>query len=215
MQGLLPKQWTAIYRCGIPFKGCAFQVKLDALDAQVLAAVGRTLEPLTSDPRMAARLRAAWKRLQTPERKGDGQRRVHALEQVIEKARKRLDAAMDSLLDGAIDKAAYDRAVERYTADADAATAELASLRKPDTAPVLPDLETVLRDADSWQQILTGADLAAQRNVLAMLIERVVPERIGRGRYQTTVIWTPLGSALSRLTEATGAAPEHGSIQGI
>jgi hypothetical protein len=35
---------------------------------------------------MAARLRAAWKRLQTPERKTDSQRRVHALEQTVKGA---------------------------------------------------------------------------------------------------------------------------------
>ena len=161
------------------------------------------LEPLTTDPSMLARVRAAWKRLQAPERKGDSQRRVHALEQTVEKARKRLDAAMDSLLDGTIDKAAYDRAVERYTAEAEAATAELASLKEADTAPVLPDLATVLRDASSWQEILAGSDIAAQRDVLALLIEQVVPERVGRGQYEPMITWTPLGAALRQLTEAS------------
>jgi len=194
------------YRCSIPFKGCHASVKLDAIDADVLAAVGRTLEPLTSNPSMLARVRAAWKRLQAPERRGDSQRRVHTLEQIIEKARKRLDAAMDSLLDGTIDKAAYDRAVERYTAEADAATAELAGLKEPNATPVLPALETVLRDARSWREILTGSDITAQRGVLALLTDRVVPERVGRGQYRAVITWTPLGVALRQLAEATSAA---------
>jgi hypothetical protein len=95
---------------------------------------------------------------------------------------------------------------ERDAAEADAATAELASLRKPDTAPVLPDLETVLRDASSWQEILSGSDIAAQRDVLALLIGRVVPERVGRGQYRAVITRTPLGVALGQLTEATAAA---------
>jgi hypothetical protein len=206
MQGQHKEQRRAIYRCGIPFKGCHASATVDVLDAQVLAAVSSILEPLTSNPRMAARLRAAWKRLQAPERKGDSQRRVHALEQIVEKARKRLDVAMDSLLDGAIDKAAYDRAVERYTAEAEAATAELANLNEADTAPVLPDLATILRDARSWKEILTGSDVAAQRDVLALLIERVVPERISRGQYRAVITWTPLGRALERLKEDSTAA---------
>ena len=200
------KGLSAVYRCSIPFKGCYATAKLDVIDAEVLQAVSRSLEPLTSDPAMLARVRAAWKRLQAPERKSDGQRRIHALEQAVERSRKRLDAAMDSLLDGTIDKAAYDRAVERYTTEAEAATAELAALKEPNITPVLPPLETVLRDAHSWQEILTGSERAAQREILALLIEKVVPERISGGRYQATIIWTPLGSALGKVTEATSTA---------
>ena len=119
--------------------------------------------------------------------------------------KKRLDTAMDSLLDGAIDKAAYDRAVERYSAEAEAATAELASLREADTAPILPELATVLRDAGTWQEILTGSEITKQRDVLALLIGRVVPERVGRGQYRAAITWTPFGQALRRLTEGTSA----------
>jgi site-specific DNA recombinase len=200
------KEGRHIYRCGIPFKGCYASALLEVIDAQVMAAVSSTLEPLTTDPGMASRLRVAWKRLQAPERKGDGQRSVRALEQVAEKARTRLDAAMDALLDGTIDKAAYDRAVERYTAEAAAATAELASHKESSTATVLPELGTVLAQSRSWHEILAGADIGAQRNVLALLIERVVPERVGRGRYRATISWTPLGEALRQLTDATSAA---------
>ena len=206
MQGVQKDRRRRIYRCGIPFKGCNASAKLDDLDADVLAAVNNILEPLTSDPSMLSRVRAAWKRLQAPERKGDSQRRVHMLEQVVEKARKRLDAAMDSLLDGTIDKTAYDRAVERYTAEAEAATAELASLKETDTALALPEFATLLRDAGSWREILTGSEITAQRDMLALLIERVVPKRISRGEYQAQIHWTPLGAVLGQLKEDTTAA---------
>ena len=206
MQGVQKDRRRRIYRCGIPFKGCNASAKLDDLDADVLAAVNNILEPLTSDPSMISRVRAAWKRLQAPERKGDSQRRVYTLEQVVEKARNRLDAAMDSLLDRTIDKATYDRAVERYTAEAEAATAELAGLKEADPAPVLPELATVLRDASSWQEILTGSDITAQREVLALLIERVVPLRVGRGAYEARIDLTPLGRALGQLGN-TSTAP--------
>jgi hypothetical protein len=42
--------------------------------------------------------------------------------------------------------------------------------------------------------------------VLALLIERVVPERVGRGRYRATITWTSLGDALRQLTDATATA---------
>jgi hypothetical protein len=51
-------------------------------------------------------------------------------------------------------------------------------------------------------------DVAARREVLAALIERVVPERVGRGRYRVEVRWTPLGEGL-RAAVVPGAAVAH------
>jgi hypothetical protein len=42
-------------------------------------------------------------------------------------------------------------------------------------------------------------DVPAQREILAVLIERVVPVRLGRGRYSATVTWTATGRALRQL----------------
>ena len=39
-------------------------------------------------------------------------------------------------------------------------------------------------------------DIAAQREVLAALIERVVPVRVGRGHYAVEITWSPLGDGL-------------------
>jgi hypothetical protein len=63
-----------------------------------------------------------------------------------------------------------------------------------------------MRDLVDWQTTLTGLDIAAQRDILAALIERVVPERTGRGQYAVQIEWTPLGSALGKLREALAAA---------
>jgi hypothetical protein len=44
--------------------------------------------------------------------------------------------------------------------------------------------------------VMRGGDIAAQREVLATLIEQVVPVRIGRGVYGVEIVWAPLGEAL-------------------
>jgi hypothetical protein len=43
---------------------------------------------------------------------------------------------------------------------------------------------------------MRDGEVAAQREVLAALIERVVPVRVGRGKYGAAIAWTPLGEAL-------------------
>ena len=67
--------------------------------------------------------------------------------------------------------------------------------------PSLPPLANVLRNAGGWGEILAGADIEAQRNVLADLVERVIPERVGYGKYEARIEWTPLGKALRQLRE--------------
>jgi hypothetical protein len=195
------ERWGPIYRCGMPFKGCYFYAKLDVIDAAVLGEVEDLLEPLTASPGIRTRLRAAWMRLQAPERKGDD-RRARALEQTAEKARKRRNAAMDLLVDGTIDRADYDIAVGRYTVEIEAAERELAEMHDAAKPVVLSSWDVVLRDLHDWQAALVGLDLAAQRDVLVVLVERVVPERVGRGQYAVKIEWTPLGRALRQLWEA-------------
>jgi len=47
---------------------------------------------------------------------------------------------------------------------------------------------------------------AAQREVLGVLIERVTPERIGRGRYRVEITWTARGEALRVAASQAAAA---------
>jgi hypothetical protein len=45
-------------------------------------------------------------------------------------------------------------------------------------------------------------EIAAQREVLATLIERVEPVRVGHGKYDVEIVWTPLGDGLRAATES-------------
>jgi hypothetical protein len=66
----------------------------------------------------------------------------------------------------------------------------------------LPPLNDILAAAGGWSAILAGTDIEAQRNILADLVERVVPERVGYGKYEARIEWTPLGRALRQLCDA-------------
>ena len=85
---------------------------------------------------------------------------------------------------------------DRARADLEAAEAEAERLRGAEVPPALPPLEAVLREAGEWAAALRDGDVAAQREVLAALLDRAVAERVGRGCYRVEVGWTPLGEAL-------------------
>jgi hypothetical protein len=56
---------------------------------------------------------------------------------------------------------------------------------------------------------MQGGSVAAQREVLAALIERVVPMRVGRGQYEVEVSWTPLGEGLRAVILSSADTPER------
>jgi hypothetical protein len=60
----------------------------------------------------------------------------------------------------------------------------------------------VLHEAGGWSVALRTADVPTQREVLAVLVERVVPVRVRRGRYQAVITWTHLGAALRQAAAA-------------
>ncbi|MDF3015445.1 MAG: hypothetical protein K0R44_670, partial [Thermomicrobiales bacterium] len=70
----------------------------------------------------------------------------------------------------------------------------------------LPPLEKVLAAVQGWGTAMRDGDIAAQREVLAALIERVMPRRIGRGRYEVEIVWTPLGEGLREALDPVTAA---------
>ena len=55
---------------------------------------------------------------------------------------------------------------------------------------------TVVAAAGSWLTVMQGADIAAQRDVLAVLVDRIVPVREQPGVYRIEITWTPLGEGL-------------------
>jgi hypothetical protein len=195
------------YRCSNTIlKRCRYVTPCRMVEGPVLAEVTALLETVAvNDPELRAELQRAWQALGQPAG-GDGVRsRVQALEHEVERARKRRAHATLLLLDGTLDRAAYNEAVQAVQADFDRAEAELVRLRGIKVEPELPPLVDVLRAAGGWAEALRTADNASRREVLALLIEHVIPERVGYGKYEVSITWSPLGQAIRRLSKA--AAP--------
>ena len=108
--------------------------------------------------------------------------------------------------DGEIDKDGYELLRDKARADLDAATAEMERLGQPAPALVLPSLEALLQADGGWATMLGSGEMAAQRDVLATLVDRVVPVRGKRGQYQATITWTPLGESLRTMVAAPAEA---------
>ena len=63
----------------------------------------------------------------------------------------------------------------------------------------LPALGQVTRQCRGWMCALGGADVAAQRRVLASLVEDSGVQRVGLGRRDVQISWTWLAQALRRV----------------
>jgi hypothetical protein len=88
---------------------------------------------------------------------------------------------------------------DHVQAELETAEREVSRLRVLCDESSLPDLATVIADAGGWSVVLRQGDIPMMREVLGVLIDRVVPERVRRGQYLPTITWTPLGEALGRL----------------
>ena len=117
----------------------------------------------------------------------------------------RLTKAAVLFADGDIDKPGYELLRDKARVDLDAATEALSQLQVVEPSIELPPLETVLAAAEGWGAAMREGDIAAQREVLAALIERVVPVRVGRGQYDVEIAWTPLGEALRATVVSTNS----------
>jgi hypothetical protein len=133
--------------------------------------VSRTVEALTAqDLDFQDALRRAWRQLQRPDVLGDLAQQVAQLERERDRAQERLRRAALMFVDGNL---AHDSAQK----DLEAADAELSRFRGVAPVAALPSLDEVLRELGGWASVLHGADIAAKRDVLATLIDRVVPIR--------------------------------------
>jgi hypothetical protein len=88
----------------------------------------------------------------------------------------------------------------------DEAETTLATLRAVKSAPALPPLDQVVRAAGGWGEIVSGADIQAQRLILSDLVERVYPVRVAYATYDAEITWTQLGEALQQLRQSVAAA---------
>ena len=72
----------------------------------------------------------------------------------------------------------------------------------------VPALEVVVvDDAHGWATMLRDADVPAQREVLAALMDQVVPGRVRRGQDEARITWTPLGQAFQESVELLSHDP--------
>ena len=200
------------YRCngfakgsGAPDPKCTTYVSTVQVETAVLGDVEAILGAAGS-PALEAAIRREWERVRQPSDHDDRRRRIQHLEQTAEQARRRITRGTEMYVDGNLDRAAYEALCEKARADLDSAAAELARLRGHQPAPTLPPIDDVLRDAGGWSEILRGADVPAQRAVLAELIETVAPIKVAYGRYTARITWTPLGEALRELAARLRAA---------
>jgi hypothetical protein len=175
----------------------------------VLAVVQEIVTVVTDrangDQRLRAELYRAWEQLRRPTGMNEATHRTKRLEAEVEKARARIRRATDLFVDGAIDKAEYDDKCRRERAELDVAQAELARLRAYRPPSPLPPLDEVLGEIGGWANVIAAMDVAAQRNVVAMLIERIVPVRVARGKYEPKIQWTAIGDGFDRLVTALRA----------
>jgi hypothetical protein len=102
------------------------------------------------------------------------------LEREAAKAKTRLKDAAHKLVNGDLDKDAYDLVRDAATKDLAAAQAELPRLEATPEKEV-PSLDVVLAQLPSWQEALADVSITIQRGVLRPLIARVAPVRIARG----------------------------------
>ena len=206
------------YRCAAPnlgsnasTRGCLTEVLVIPVDAAVMAEVVPLIEAATSTvPELRAALERTWDAVRRPADNGAdlAERRLKQLEREIEQARARLTRGAVLFADGDIDRVGYELLRDKAQFDLSAAAAEADRLRgdKPTTA--LPPLETVLLQAGGWTTALHEGNVAAQRDVLAALIKRVVPRRYGRAQYRVEIVWSVLGEALQATTGLATASEE-------
>jgi hypothetical protein len=178
---------------------CYAEIRGELLEAAVLDEVARVVDTaVTSLPDMQTALARAWEALRHPEndRGGFEARRQKQLQRQAEQARVRLTKAAVLFADGDIDKMGYELLREKAREDLEAAETELERHDPAEPSVALPPLDEVLRQAGGWAEALRGGEVAAQREVLAILVERVVPRRVGYGVYEADINWTPLGHGL-------------------
>jgi hypothetical protein len=180
-------------------RGCATNTLANQVDEAVRSEILPLIETAVSAlPELREALERAWAALRTPATLQDELQERHRKQLVreTEQARARLTKAAVLFADGDIDKPGYELLRDKARVDLDAATEALSKLQMVEPSVVLPPLETVLAAAEGWGAAMHDGDIAAQREVLAALVEQVVPVRVGRGKYDVNVIWTPLGEAL-------------------
>jgi site-specific DNA recombinase len=213
MAGWLVGRKYRRYRCSSFSQGaagitrdCQSTVPHGPVDGAVVERVTALLAPLAdADPRLRAALHKAWEGLRKP---GDAvaRERARAVARAardVEDAKRRIADAARLLVDGTIDRTAYSALAAEEQRRLAAAEAALSAPELETPIASLPPLDEALRLLGGWPAVLSGEPIPEQRRVLSVLIERVVPIRTGRGRYDVQITWRPLGAALASVAGRT------------
>ena len=194
------------YRCTGAVLGAGDVSHCDAafgtvgLDALVTERVMPILALAVADPEVRLAVRQAWRELVRASQPDPGHRaRIASLERTAQKARERLKQGALLLVDGSLDKDGYQAVKAQAEADLNSADAEAARLRGVKQAPTLPTADEALAMLDNLAVTWANGTTESQRAVLAVLVERIVPERISQGKYDISITWTAEGDAFRRL----------------
>ena len=201
------------YRCVSYLAGagkvrCTYAADMPQTDADVLRQVSAVVDVIArlahTDERVVAAARKTWARLQAP--KAQGGTPQAKLQRDIAQLRKRLAAVRERLYDESITREEYDADAAAYREQLQAKEAELARVApevKWADSTSLPDFDEALASAETVGTALASLDVRSQREALVALIERVEPVRVGYGKYEARIQWTPLGDALRGLADGS------------
>jgi site-specific DNA recombinase len=180
---------------------CNWGAQTRTIDAAVLNLTSRVLDRFAgSDRDFRTAIERSWRALDQPDEVGvQRDQRIARLKQQADRARERLANAATLFVDGQIDREGYELVRDRSHTEIAAADEELVRLERVVRKPSLPALAEVLSQIGEWESLLKQADIALQREVLAVLVQRVTPIRISYGHYGVQVVWTPTGAALAEL----------------
>ena len=187
---------------------CSKTVSVRVLDQAVADQIEPLLAMASGDPQLQAALRRAWKQLQAEHAPDASVRaQIGQLERVAEKARQRLRNANLLLVDGTMSREDYADTKALVEHDLNGAEREIVRLRGTTvTTQPLPDIGTVLAELGGWSAAWRSGTVAARRDVLAALVERITPVRVGHGKYSAEIGWSALGQALLDATGTVQAA---------
>jgi hypothetical protein len=166
------------------------------IDDAVLAEVRALLAPVAgSDTVVRSKVSWAWERLRQPDDEvaKERDRATARAKRDAKDARRRIVDATRLFVDEKISPTAYAALAATEQARLESAERTLAAPEIQATSRSLPSLSEAMAMLGDWETALTGGPVSAQRPILTLLIESVVPRRISYGKYKADIAWTPIG----------------------
>jgi site-specific DNA recombinase len=181
---------------------CLESALMTQIDSLVLAAVAPIVEVIMTAGGLPAHVaERLWRQQEMPPAQA-ARERLRRADYRMARARQCWTDVALRFVDGEIDKQQYERLRAVAQGEMDQAEAEQCKLAEGRTKDRLPELAAVLAEAAGWAQTLQSGTTLARRSVLQRLIERVVPRRTERSRYDVEITWTPVATAIHGLLVA-------------